>query len=97
MMWRFAVFVASIAVAIGAYVAYDMLYVSGRVYPPENMIVDTLYGPVLFLNIPVALGWAFLAAQRPWVKALGLFVAFLLLLVFLAVIAMERGTFVSMY
>ena len=68
MMWRFVVFLASIDVAIGSYIAYDRFHVPGRLYPPEDLINSTLYGPVLFLLIPVSLGWAFLAAKKRWVQ-----------------------------
>jgi hypothetical protein len=79
MMWRFGVFLATIVVAIGSYIAYDRFHVPGRFYPPEDLINSTLYGPVLFVSIPVSLGWAFLAAQKRWVRVLGLSVASLLL------------------
>jgi hypothetical protein len=81
MKWRFVVFIAAIAIAIGSYNAYDAFHVPGRLYPPEDLINNTLYGPVLFLNIPVSLGWAFLAAQKRWVRVLGLSVASLLLVI----------------
>lgn len=81
MMWRLGVFLASIVVAIGSYIAYDRFHVPGRLYPPEDLINNTLYGPVLFVNIPVSLGWAFLAAQKRWVRVLGLSAASLLLVI----------------
>ena len=81
MIWRFVVFVATITVAIGSYVSYDAFHVPGRLWPPENLINNTLYGPFLFFSIPISLGWAFLAAQRRWLRVLGLCVASLLLLI----------------
>jgi hypothetical protein len=81
MMWRFVVVLAAVAVAFGSYFAYDRFHVPGRLYPPEDLINNTVYGPVLFLTIPVSLGWAFLAAQKRWVRVLGLCVASLLLVI----------------
>ncbi len=97
MNWRFVVFLAAIAVAIGSYVAYDVFHVPQRSYPSENLIFDTSYGPVLFLNIPVSLGWAFLAVERRWVRVLGVCFASLLLLIFLIEIAAMRQTFVAVH
>ena len=87
MKWRLVMFVTAVALAIDAYLGYDALHVPGRAYPPENLINDTWYGPVLFLSIPVSLGWAALAAQKRWVRVLGLCIASLLLVIFLIQIA----------
>jgi hypothetical protein len=81
MMWRFVAFLAALGIAIGSYVAYDAFHVPGRLYPPEDLINSTWYGEVLFVMVPVSLGWAFLAAQKRWVRVLGLSVASLLLLI----------------
>jgi hypothetical protein len=81
MKWRLVLFLAAIAVAIGSYIAYDAFHVPGRLWPPEHLINSTWYGPVLFLSIPISLGWAFLAAEKRWVRVLGLCVASLLLVI----------------
>ena len=95
MIWRFATFLAMTDIAIASYLAYDKFHVRGRIYPPENLIADTSYGPLLFLLIPLSLGWAFLAAKRRWLRVLGVCAATLLLLVFAVTIASIRHTFVD--
>ncbi len=95
MKWRVATFATVTAIAIAAYFAYERFHVRGRLYPPENLIADTPYGPILFLLIPLSLVWVFLGAQRRWVRAVGVCVALTILLIFAVVIAAMRHTFVD--
>ena len=95
MIWRFATFLAMTDIAIASYVAYDKFHVRGRIYPPENLIADTSYGPFLFLLIPLALGWEFVAAKRRCIRVLGVCAATLILLVFAVHIAAIRHPFVD--
>jgi hypothetical protein len=97
MMRRLVMFPIVIAIAIWSDIAYDRFHVPGRSYPRETLITDTWYGPLVFLLIPLSLGWAALAAKRRWARVLGLCVSGLLLLIFLIWIAAIRETFVSVH
>ena len=87
---------ASTAIAIAAYFAYERFHVRGRLYPPENLIADTPYGPILFLLIPLSLVWVFLGATESiGCRVVGACVALTILLIFAVVIAAMRHTFVD--
>jgi hypothetical protein len=79
---RAAALLAITIVAVASYVAYDTLVPRTRQWPPETLIGQTGYGPLLFLLIPITFGWVALGATRRWVKVLGLVVASVILLIF---------------